>query len=179
MSETVMPKPSPCLCPPQCGEFCTGRCVSAPRFCPDRCDYWEYRANAAEAKVASLEVLVSSADEPGGSMMWTSDHDKLAAEQAFTIDRLKKELLISREPDMFWDADDPETSEDSIREVIYDHGLEVTEIATAFHGPTFFAFLTGDDETEPEVVHVFATREDAETALASLNQHARTTEKSE
>jgi hypothetical protein len=52
MSEPVIPKPSPCLCPPQCGEFCTGRCVSAPRFCPDRCDYWEYRANAAEAKIA-------------------------------------------------------------------------------------------------------------------------------
>jgi hypothetical protein len=56
--EPVIPNPGPCLCPPQCGEFCTGRCVSAPRFCPDRCDYWEYRANAAESKVAELEATI-------------------------------------------------------------------------------------------------------------------------
>lgn len=90
------------------------------------------------------------------------------AQQAATISQLEEKLRVALEPDMFWDADDPEKCEDSIREIVYERGLEVTEIATATHGPTFFAFLTGDDEKDPEIVHVFGTKAEAEAALASI-----------
>jgi hypothetical protein len=69
---------------------------------------------------------------------------------------------------MFWDADDGEACEDSIREIVYDRGLEITEISTATRGPGFFAFITGDDEEEPEVVHVFGTKKEAELAIAAI-----------
>lgn len=38
--------------------------------------------SCTKAKADRLQALVSSADEPNGSMMWTSDHDKILARQA-------------------------------------------------------------------------------------------------
>jgi hypothetical protein len=90
------------------------------------------------------------------------------AEQAATIEQLERKLVAATEPDMFWDADDGEACEDSIREIVYDRGLEITEISTATRGPGFFAFITGDDEEEPEVVHVFGTKKEAELAIAAI-----------
>jgi len=37
---------------------------------------------ALKAQVERLKALVDSADEPNGSMMWTSDHEKIIAVRA-------------------------------------------------------------------------------------------------
>jgi hypothetical protein len=84
------------------------------------------------------------------------------------IARLEAQLATATEPDMFWDADDSERCEDSIREIVYERGLEIVEVMTATRGETVFAFLTGDDELEPEVVHVFNTLAEAESAIRAL-----------
>jgi hypothetical protein len=98
-----------------------------------RCSVLASKTESAEqaATIAALELRLS-------------DQHATIVRDAATIERLERELRTSTEPDMFWDADDAERCEDSIREIVYDCGLQVTKIATATHGPTFFAFLTGD-----------------------------------
>ena len=52
-------------------------------YVPDGYDFEEgdLCTSCLNDKVDRLQALVDSADEPNGSMMWTSDHDKILARQ--------------------------------------------------------------------------------------------------
>jgi hypothetical protein len=52
----------------------------------------EAALSGARQRIKALDELVSSADEAGGSMMWTSDHNKIIAQQAATISQMREAL---------------------------------------------------------------------------------------
>ena len=51
--------------------------------------------SCTKAKADRLQALVDSADEPNGSMMWTSDHDKILARFKEENDKLRGILAKS------------------------------------------------------------------------------------
>jgi hypothetical protein len=94
-----------------------------------------------------------------------------AVEQRTLVLELQQRVKNLEKPDMFWDGDDPERSEDDPREILFERPNEVIAIWTATKGKTIYGFLTGDSDGDNEKEYYFDTKAEAEAALlATIDQ---------
>lgn len=95
----------------------------------------------------------------------------VAVEQRTLVLELEQRVKNLEKPDMFWNGDDPERSEDDPREILFERPNKVMEILTATRGKTIYGFLTGDSDGDSEEEHYFDTKAEAEAALlATIDQ---------
>lgn len=94
-------------------------------------------------------------------------------EQRTLVLELEQRVKNLEKPDMFWDGDDPERSEDDPREILFERQNEVIAIWTATKGKTIYGFLTGDSDGDTEKEHYFDTKAEAEAALLATIDHEK------
>lgn len=116
--------------------------------------------------VAESYLRQRLADDPECKFGWV-----YTVEQRTLVLELEQRIKELEKPDMFWDGDDPERSEDDPREILFERPNEVIEIWTATKGKTIYGFLTGDSDGDNEKEHYFDTKAEAEAALlATIDQ---------